>query len=58
MAQYVEHLTLDLGSGHDPLVPEMGLLIGLRAGAGRGACWGFCLSFSLSAPPLLVLSLS
>ena len=56
MAQSVEHLTLDFGSGHDHTVPVMEPHIGLRADS-AGPAWD-SVSLSLSAPPLLSLSLS
>ena len=56
VAQSVECLTLDSGSGHDPTVrgfkPHTGHCSDSRA------CLGFSLAPSLSAPPLLVYALS
>ena len=56
MAQLVKRLTLDFGSGHDLTIHELEPVIGLCAGRVEPA-WDF-LSLSLSAPPLLMLSLS
>ena len=56
MAQSVGCLTLDFGSGHDLMVHEFELLVGICADSSEpGACFRLCLA--LSAPPLLVLSL-
>ena len=49
MAQPIEHLTLDFGSGHDPRVVTP---------AEHGPCLEFFLSLSVFDPPLLALSLS
>ena len=56
MAQSVEPPTLDFGSGRDLMVREIAPRVGLCAD-GTGPAWE-SLSPSLSAPPLLVLSLS
>ena len=56
MAQLVKRSTLDLGSGHDLMVPEIKAHIALCADITEPA-WD-SLSASLSAPPLLVLPLS
>ena len=57
VAQWVERPTLDLSSGHDLTVRGFEPRVGLCADSSEpGACFGFCVS--LSAPPLLVLSLS
>ena len=56
MAQSGERLTLDFGSGHDLTVCEFQPQVGLRADSMEPA-WD-PLSPSLSAPPLLMLSLS
>ena len=50
MAQSVKCLTLDFGSGHDLMVQAPRQALCRQCGA--------CLGFSLSAPPLLSLSLS
>ena len=60
VAQSVEHLTLDFGSGHDPRV--VGFL-GLSSASGSMLSMDPCLRFSLSPPCLssahaLSLSLS
>ena len=55
MAQSVKRLTLDFGSGHDLMVPGIEPHIGLCADNVEPS-WA-SLSPSLSAPPLLVLSL-
>ena len=52
MAQLVKHLTLDFGSGHDLTVREIETRLWLCTDSTEPA-WD-----SLSAPPLLVLSLS
>ena len=54
MAQSVQRLTLGFGSGHDLTVLEFQPHIGICADSLEPA-WD---SSSLSAPPLLVLSLS
>ena len=56
MAQLVEHLTLDFGSGHDLWVREIEPCVQLYADSTEPA-WD-SLSPSLTAPPLLILSLS
>ena len=56
MAQSVKRLTLDSGSGHDLAVPEFKPRIGLCADSAESA-WDSP-HLSLSAPPLLMLSLS
>ena len=56
MAQSVEHLILDFGSGHDLVVHGFELHMGLCMDS-VGPAWD-SLSPSLSAPPLLTLSLS
>ena len=48
MAQSVKLLTLDLGSGHDLIVPEFEPHLQFHADSGA------CLGFSLSGPLLLV----
>ena len=55
-AQAVKRLTLDFGSGRDLAVGEIEPHVGLRVDSAEPA-WG-ALSPSLSAPPLLMLSLS
>ena len=55
-AQSLKHLTLDFGSGHDLTVRGMDPRVGLCAD-GTQPAWD-SLSPSLSAPPLLALSLS
>ena len=56
MAQFVKHLTLDFGSGHDLAVCEFKLFVGLRAGSEEPA-WDSLSPFH-SAPPLLIHALS
>ena len=56
MAQWVKHPTLELGSGHDLMVHGFQPHIGLCDDSMEPA-WD-SLSPSLSAPPLLTLSLS
>ena len=56
VAQSVEHLTLDLGSGHDLTICGIEPHVGLCADS-MEPTWD-SVSPSLSAPPLLVLSLS
>ena len=56
MAQLTNRPTLDLGSGHDLAVYETQPHDGLRADSAEPA--GDSVSPSLSAPPLLALSLS
>ena len=56
MAQSVKHLTLDFGLGHDFMVHEFELCVGLWAESVEPT-WD-SLSLSLSVPPPLSLSLS
>ena len=56
MAQSVEHLILDFGSGHDLVVHGFELHMGLCTDSVGPALDS--LSPSLSAPPLLTISLS
>ena len=56
MAQSVKRPTLGFGSGHDLTVREFDLRVGLCADSLEPA-WD-SLSLSLSAPPLLALSVS
>ena len=49
MAQWVEHSTLDFGSGHGLMVPGFEPLIGLHADSAEPAWDSFSPSFS--APP-------
>ena len=56
MARMVKQPTLGFGSGHDLTDHEFEPHVGLCAGSEESA-WDF-LSPSLSAPPLLMLSLS
>ena len=57
MAQSVRHLTLDFGSYHDLMVREFEPRVGLCADS-LDSPSSDSLSPSLSAPPLLMLSLS
>ena len=56
MSQSVKHPTLDFGSGHDLMVHRIERHVGLHDDSMEPA--RDSLSPSLSAPPLLVLSLS
>ena len=58
MAQFVEHLILDFGSGHDPRVIWIEPCVGLCTE--HRAYFGFflSLSLSLSAPSPFMVSLS
>ena len=59
MAQLIKCLTLDLGSGQDLTVRGFEPHVGLCADSSEpGTRFGFCVSFSLSAPPPVVLCLS
>ena len=56
VAQLINRLTLDFGSGHDLMIGEFKPLMGLRADRVEPV-WD-SLSPSISAPPLLTFSLS
>ena len=58
MAQLVKCLTLGFSSGQDLTVCEMETCIGLHTDGAESAGDSLSLPLSLSAPPLLVFSLS
>ena len=57
-AQLVKHPTLDFGSGHDLVLGEFEPGVGLWADSAKPAWDSLYLPLSLSAPPLLALSLT
>ena len=57
VAQLVNRLSLDFGSGHDLMVHQMETCVRFCADSMVEPGWDSLLSPSLSAPPLLMLSL-
>ena len=58
MAQLVKRLTLDFGSGHDPMVCEFEPHVRLGADCAEPAWDSLSLCFSLCPSPAYALSLS